>query len=375
MRIAAITNSRIPSTTANSIQALKACQGMVLNGHQVMIVAPREVQPMSKEALLNHYGLMIEPEINYVPSLRLLRRYDLIFHAQAAARKFQAELIYTWLPQSAVLGLRNHYPVVLEMHADLTGTLGKRWLRGFWRLPGHKRMTVTTRALRERLEDSAGFSFPDHSILVIPNAVDIERYQDLPTPREARSRLNLRQQMTLGFTGHVYPGRGAQLLISLAKRMPDLQILWVGGISESVEYWRGVIKQAGLTNLVLTGFVDNSKLPLYQAAADILLMPYGRSISASSGQDIAEVINPMKMFEYMATSRPIISADLPAIREILNEDNSVLCEPDNLEAWILAIKGLLANDSLRIRLGARAREDVREFSWKIRAQRILDGFV
>jgi len=339
-----------------------------------MIVAPREATPMSKKALLNHYGLMIEPEIKFVPSLRVLRRYDLIFHAQAAARKFQADLIYTWLPQSAVLGLRNDYPVVLEMHADVTGTLGKRWLRGFWRLPGHKKMTVTTRALRERLEHSAGFSFPDHSILVIPNAVDIERFQDLPPPREARSRLNLNQQMTLGFTGHVYPGRGAQMLMSLAERMPDLQILWVGGTPELVEHWRGVIKQAGLTNLSLTGFVENSKLPLYQAAADILLMPYGRSISASSGQDIAEVINPMKMFEYMATGRPIISADLPAIREILNEDNSVLCEPDNLEAWMSAIKGLLANDSLRIRLGARAREDVREFSWKSRAQRILDGF-
>jgi hypothetical protein len=63
-----------------------------------------------------------------------------------------------------------------------------------------------------------------------------------------------------------------------------------------------------------------------RAVEDVLLMPYSRSISASSGQDIAEVINPMKMFEYMASRRAIVSADLPSIREVLNEGNAVFCE-------------------------------------------------
>ena len=124
---------------------------------------------------------------------------------------------------------------------------------------------------------------------------------------------------TVGFTGHIYPGRGADLLFELAQRMPDVNFLWVGGTPDEVAYWRAQLVQAGVSNVTMTGFVENSRLPLYQSAADVLLMPYSRSISASSGQDIAEVINPMKMFDYMAAGRAIVSADLPVIHEVLNE--------------------------------------------------------
>ena len=49
-------------------------------------------------------------------------------------------------------------------------------------------------------------------------------------------------------------------------------------------------------------------------------MPYPRSIFGSSGSaDSAAVASPMKMFEYMAVERAIITSDLPVIREVLNE--------------------------------------------------------
>jgi len=124
----------------------------------------------------------------------------------------------------------------------------------------------------------------------------------------------------------------------------------------------------------MTGFIEHGRIPLYQAAADILLMPYGRSISASSGQDIAEVINPMKMFEYMASGRAIASADLPVIREVLNEKNAVFCEPGNVNEWKSVIESLLADEKCRTALGAQARKDVEGYTWMERAHRILDGF-
>ena len=57
MRIAVITNSRIPSLTANSIQAMKVCQALVQNGHEIRLFAPRETEPASWEQLASHYGL------------------------------------------------------------------------------------------------------------------------------------------------------------------------------------------------------------------------------------------------------------------------------------------------------------------------------
>jgi glycosyltransferase involved in cell wall biosynthesis len=185
----------------------------------------------------------------------------------------------------------------------------------------------------------------------------------------------LPEGLTVGFTGHIYPGRGADLLFELAKQMPQVNFLWVGGTPELVEFWRAKLTEAKMTNVTMTGFVKHERIALYQTAADILLMPYSRSISASSGQDIAEVINPMKMFEYMASGRAIVSADLPSIREVLNEENAVFVEAGNWELvigeWRLAIESLLADEARRYALGAQARRDVEQLTWVKREQRIL----
>lgn len=371
MKIAAITNSRIPSLTANSIQAMQVTQALLEFGHEVRMFAPHETERPAPAILLAHYGLHRAPDMEQLASNPRLKRFDFIFLAQAAARRFRADLIYTWLPQSAVLGLWGGFPVVLEMHADVAGRMGAWWLRRFWKSRGRKLMTVTTQTLREALERSTRMRFPDEQVLVAPNGVDLASYADLPDPEEARRRLNLMPGLTAGFTGHIYPGRGADLLFELARALPQVNFLWVGGTPELVETWRERLDEAALTNVTMTGFLEHKQMPLYQAAADILLMPYSRSIEGSSGQDIGEVINPMKMFEYLAAGRAIVSADLPSIREVLNENNAVLCEPGDLPAWKAAIESLLLDERRRLGLGRQARRLAEKSTWTAREQRIL----
>ena len=356
---------------------MKVAQALMQLRHDVRMFAPAETQPVAPELLITHYGLRLSPPLELLPSISGLKRLDFIVHAQRAAQKFGAELIYTWLPQSAALGVWMKYPVVLEMHADVTGRMGAWWLRQFWNAKGKKTMTVTTSALRKALERSTSLKLENEAVLVAPNGVELERYESLPSPSEARRQLNLPDGLTVGFTGHIYPGRGAELLFELAKQMPRVNFLWVGGTPELVSFWRSKLEGERVANVTMTGFVEHSKIPLYQAAADVLLMPYSRSILASSGQDIAEVINPMKMFEYMAAGRAIVCAELPVIREVLNEGNAVFCEAGNWELvisnWRLAIESLLADESRRLALGAQARKDVERFSWVKREERVMEG--
>lgn len=374
MKIAVITNSRIPSLTANSIQAMKVCQALAQLGHEMRVFAPRETAPVPWEKLASHYGLSTSFAIEWLPSVPTLRRYDFTIHAILAARKFKADLVYTWLLNPAVLALWLGWPVILEMHAEVTGRLGPWLMRRFWRLSAPKRMLVTTRPLRDAIETVAGLTFPDDAVQIAPNGVDPSQYESLPASSEARRKLGLEDKLTVGFTGHIYPGRGADLLFELAKRMPGVNFLWVGGTPDEVDYWRAQLAQAGASNVTMTGFVENSRLPLYQSAADVLLMPYGRSISASSGQDIAEVINPMKMFDYMAAGRAIVSADLPVIHEVLNEGNAVFCEPGNADEWEHTLRELLSDEQRRQALGAQAQKDVAGYTWAARAARALEGF-
>ena len=374
MRITIITNSRIPSLTANSIQAMKVCQALAQLGHHIRLFVPRETEPETWEQLASHYGLSTPFEIEWLPSLHVLKRYDFTLFSILKARSFKADIIYTWLLNPAVMALWLGWPVVLEMHAEVTGRVGPWLMRRFWRSSTQKRMLATTRPLRDAIETVAGLTFPEDAVQIAPNGVDLAQYESMPDAVEARRRLSLVEKLTVGFTGHIYPGRGADLLFELAKRMSDVNFLWVGGKLDQVEYWRKQLAEVGASNVTMTGFVENSRLPLYQSAADVLLMPYGRSISASSGQDIAEVINPMKMFDYMAAGRAIISADLPVIHEVLNEKNAVFCEPGNVDVWERSLRKLLADKPRRLALGTQARKDVAGYTWVARAERALDGF-
>jgi glycosyltransferase involved in cell wall biosynthesis len=129
-----------------------------------------------------------------------------------------------------------------------------------------------------------------------------------------------------------------------------------------------------LSNVIFTGFVPNERIPLYQSAADVLLMPYQRSVATSSGGNTAEICSPMKMFEYMAAGRAILSSDLPVLHEVLENSMAVFCPLDDEEAWEEGLRKLLADPERRQMLGRTARGAVLQYSWIERAKRILLGY-
>ena len=128
-----------------------------------------------------------------------------------------------------------------------------------------------------------------------------------------------------------------------------------------------------LRNFLLTGFVPNADLPLFQAACDVLLIPYENKVSASSGGDISRYLSPMKLFEYLACERPIIASNLPVLREVLNPENSILVSEPETTAWRQAILSVLENPGMASRLASHAREDAGAHTWTERARGILEG--
>jgi glycosyltransferase involved in cell wall biosynthesis len=278
--------------------------------------------------------------------------------------------------QSAVLGLVHGLPTILEMHDLPSGRIGPLYYSYFRDLAGRKRMTVVTKALKKALDERYGNVFPAADVVLAPNGVDLERFADLPTPSTARRHLGLAQAPTVACAGHLYEGRGMELFLDLAKRLGGVRFLWAGGRPEDVEKWRAQAASQKLENVLFTGFVLNEQLPLYQAAADILLMPYSKEIGISSGKgNSASISSPMKMFEYLATGRAIIASDLPVFHEVLNDSNAVFCAPDKPVDWEGAVRGLLDNPQRGQQLGKQARKDAEQYSWTERAKRILDGFL
>ena len=82
----------------------------------------------------------------------------------------------------------------------------------------------------------------------------------------------------------------------------------------------------------------------------------------------------MKMFEYMAAGRAILTSDLPVLREVLDDTKAVFTPLEQAEAWELALGGLLTNPEKRLALGRNAQSAVEQYSWVKRAERVLEGF-
>jgi glycosyltransferase involved in cell wall biosynthesis len=113
------------------------------------------------------------------------------------------------------------------------------------------------------------------------------------------------------------------------------------------------------------------RIPLYLRAADVLVVPN------TAKEDISRLYtSPMKLFEYMASGTPIVASDLPSIREIVDDSIVSFFAPDDPASLAETIGRVLYNYPEAEAKARLARERVKPYSWKRRAEAIthfIDG--
>lgn len=374
MKIALISGSRIPSRTANSIQTMKMAQAVAAAGHQVRVFVPGSDPKLDWGSLASHYGLQRELAIHWVPTIPQLRSYDFGLQAVRAARRWDAQVIYTRHPQAAAFASWSGEPTVFEVHDMPSGSLGPRLMRLFLRGRGARRLVAITRALGQAVKEAYHFPQREGFLQIAPDGVDLERYANLPTPFKARQLLDLPEGFTVGYSGHLYAGRGVELMLQTAAALPQVNFMLMGGEDERVKRLRQRAVGLGLGNLHFMGFIPNQELPRYQAACEALLMPYQSAVAGSSGGDIAPYLSPMKMFEYLASGRAVLASDLPVLAEVLEDGiNALVLPAGDVSAWTAAIEKLQADPDFRLRLGEKGRETAAQHSWDRRASKVFAG--
>jgi glycosyltransferase involved in cell wall biosynthesis len=370
-RLLYVSRSRIPSDQANCVQVLKMCAGIAAYA-EVELAAPYfRPDACQGNTLAERFALARPFPVHWLTYPHLGNRFAVRGYALAAvayARLQGFRLAYTrdpwaayWLARSGIrTGFESHdlkedrrYPIWQTLVSDPSLS------------PALRGVFCITRRL---LDDSIAAGARENILHVAPDGVDLQRFQNPLSKADARRALNLPEGgRWIVHAGHLYEGRGGEELVQSLAQLPGARLLFAGGKPADVERVRAVAAREGLAERVrFEGMVPNGRIPLYLWAADVLAMPY------TSRTPIIASISPMKMFEYMAAQRPIVSTDFPTLREVLRDgENAILVAPDNPAALAAGIRRVLEDEAFAGRISRQARADVEPFSWDRRAEKIL----
>jgi glycosyltransferase involved in cell wall biosynthesis len=228
-----------------------------------------------------------------------------------------------------------------------------------------RRIVTISRALADDLVAEYGSPHQGCDIVV---AHDGAKAGSRPGPAEVHVG-----PLRVGYFGHLYPGKGMETIAALAPLLPELRFDVYGGTDADLARWRAVC--VGQDNLTLHGHIPHDQVAARMAEFDILIAPYAAQVSHVGGGDIGRWMSPLKLFEYMAAERPIVTADMPVLREVVSDGGTALmCPPGDTAAFAVALRRLAADQALRARLGAAGRDLLEaEYTWDKRAGRVLDG--
>jgi glycosyltransferase involved in cell wall biosynthesis len=379
MKVHYISPSILPSRSANSVHVAWQCHGLVRAGATVTLYAKRSIEDAGAlpAALENAYGINAGG-LSLATFFSRHARGDTLRIAGVAARHLRlasrGDLIVSRnLYAAYLLGVVQRRPLIFETH-QLEQGIRKTLQRALVTRPWIATVLISSR-LEERLSRHLGVK-PSRAAILHDAAPD-----DM-VPTDARRRREMRSQiapeadgqwdLVCGYFGHLYRGRGIEMLEAMAARRRQTLFLVYGGNDADVH-----ARRAGtvLPNLRFMGHVAHPHARRLMTVMDVLLMPYQQSVSIGvEGHDTAGWMSPMKMFEYLATGVPIIASDLPSLREVLrNGVNCLLVSSDHLEEWLTAVERLATGGELARQLGQQAHADYRQkHTWTRRAEALLD---
>ncbi len=378
-RIFYVTNTRLPTEKAHGIAAMKLAEAFAEQGIEVVLIHPWRINSIRQDPY-DYYGVRRNFFIHTLPSL------DFLWLGFGARIFFPIQLIsfsivaafYLWVRyriwgtfHDTVVFSHDHIPlffvsfvaphIFYDIHDyPLKNIFFKRVLR---RAVG---CSVQTKWKQHKLVGD--FGVPEEHIAYWPNGTDVNRFDISMSREEARRSLALPQdQKIVLYTGSLQHWKGVDTLIAAARFLPDDTFVYiVGGDSQSIKDFKTKNSKLATHTLTFVGQRPWREIPMWLKAADVLVIP-------NTGRDEISLhyTSPMKLFEYMASGRPIVASDIPSIREVVDESMVFFARADDPHSLAETIKrALVVSEDANGRID-RSRREVERFTWRARAEKLL----
>ena len=201
------------------------------------------------------------------------------------------------------------------------------------------------------------------SLTVVPSTVDTSRFAPRPEDEALRAQLKAGKSPVVLFVGRLVPHKSVEDLILALLRLNAPTLLVVAGEGPRREYLERLAVSQGLSSRIrFVGAVSDEDLPRYHSIASVVVLPSNNRLE---GFGLAVV-------EAMASGRPAVVADLPGVRDVIEDGHDgLLAEPLLASDIAEKCRVLLADPARRAEMGRNARESaLRKYDVRVVVDRL-----
>lgn len=287
------------------------------------------------------------------------REYDFVYERYALNTFALSSLVY-----------RHHLPYIIEVNdATIIERSRPLFLQRIARMIERKVfdqadiiITITNYFKNLIIEN---YSIDREKILVLPNAIDPERFRIEPAKKLNKKQLNINARYVIGCVGAFVPWHGLDFLIKSVHSLLnefDIHVLFVGDGPVRCQIERLATRYGISERVTFTGFKPIKIIPYYIDLFDICVIP-GSNPHCS----------PMKLFEFMAMGKPIILPRYQPLLETLEDGrDGLFFDPQDGNQLCEAIRRLILDESERRRLGSASRKKLFElYTWDHNVETLL----
>jgi glycosyltransferase involved in cell wall biosynthesis len=322
-----ITFSAMPSTLPSSLQIIKTCEYLAKNHHNVTLIKPGT--GYKTISIKKYYGLKCNvniKEFSYFKSFPIGLNFYL----------YSLCCLFFVLRHNSTTITRNYFvcflvllfgqKVILEIHHDteIEGRVTKFILKYFNFFNKKKliKIVAISKQLKKLFIDK--YKVYNNKIEVLPSGSSI-KINSLP-------KINSNKRMKIGYFGSISASKGIYTLIKLSKIDPSNDYYIIGGNKISISKLSRISTNK---NIYLKKNVTYENVQKLMLKMDILTLPY-TNIIKSSGEvdDISKYTSPLKLFDYLAVGKVIITSDLKVLREVISSKNAFFVKNyQNIYEW------------------------------------------
>lgn len=358
----------IPSAQANSIQIMGMCNALCRFGFDVTLLAGT-MPGCGNVNVFEYYGVENTFSILRKASgcgrgstfFLSLRNYPTL---KKLAGSEQDTFFYGRDVLSLYLLARTGRQVMYETH-DVVRKGPRSWAeRRLIEGRNLRRIVFISNELKKAYLEKYDTALADKQMIVAPDAAEEQPNFSETFPLNGDARFNA------CYVGGFHKGRGIELILEVAGRMPEVGFHLFGGTADQIHS----LRQTSLPNVYCYGYIAPAQTYKARNAADVLLMPYQNEVMVSqNASETSRWMSPVKLFEYMSSRKPIISSNHKVLREVLEHGrNCLLCEPDDAGQWVQAITRIREDEQLRRSISQAAYRDfIDHYTWDKRIERIM----